>query len=440
MRKIQITLLLAAPLLFAFAAAAQDVNKWRNRGGNLLVTRGWLNAAQNDLDGQFCLFSGHSAVTPENDVFCYDASINKWTRVYPGNKSASQPVGGDLHAWGWDHIGKEYFLFDGSKVGWRAYAFNPVTKAWRRLTDADFPGLDDRSFIDGAGIATSPDHDLMVIAHGSNSVSVGNVVRILDLKNRTYSEMYTGIPPNRKNIQHQFLYISSLKKFLLFGGRGASGALRDLWLFDPASKTWMPIAHNNPPPGTYNGHMAYDSVQNVVYLVGGEGGSARVWILHLSNWTWEQLPLPSGTALVDYPTRRRYGIALFHPVAGFCTAAGALDSAAYWQSYQTWCFKHSLSIDDEPPQEPGPGNTNFVPSNLGDLTVSWAASPSDPGDVQRYELQRSEDGGATWVDQVNIPAAGSSSYSHTYKGVVDGPARVRAVDAAGNASEYIIAF
>ena len=424
-------------ILVGKTANAQEQNTWHNKGGYLQASRGWIDWQRNDVDGRYCLFSGHSATAAENDVWCYNAQTNQWQEVYPGDRSATQPIGGDLHAWGWDHIGKEYFLFDSGKTGWRSYAFNPITRSWRQLTDNDFSGLSSRTFISSSGTATSPDHDLMVITHGGAFPT--RVVRFLDLKNGVYSEINsTSNPPARTFIQNQFLYISSIKKFLLFGGSTGTQYLNDLWLLDTVTKTWMPIAQVNPPAATSNAHMAYDPIQDVVYLTGGDGGSARVSVLHVRNWTWQHLPLPAGSALVDYPSRRRNGGAMFHPVAGFCMVAGGLQGGTWIESLRTWCFKHAVSTDTVPPGQPPEGGSDFVPNNLGDLVAGWQKSASDPGDVTRYEVQRSQDNGVSWIDTVNITANGSPTYAHTYNGVLDGPFRVRAVDAAGNRSEYLV--
>ncbi|MGH7847226.1 MAG: Kelch repeat-containing protein [Candidatus Binatia bacterium] len=420
---------------FASTASAQFVNRWFNRGGAYLgYTRGWLDWKKNDVDGRYCFFSGASHNEAQNDVWCFDANLNKWTKVYPGDNSATPPHGRDDHSWDWDHVGNEYYLFDGA-FSFGVFAFNPVTKSWRQVTNAEYPGIGSRTWIFESGIATSPDHNLMVIAQG---YPMTRVVRFLNLQNKTYEEKTSGSPPPRQSIQNQFLYISSIQKFLLFGGRGPSGYLNDLWLLDPVTKTWTPVAHVNPPPGNAHAHMAYDHVQNVVYLVGGDTGNTRVWVLHLSNWTWQQLPLPSGTALINYPSKRVHGTAMFDPAAGFCTVGGDLSGAAYWQTWQTWCFKHSLSTDTDPPDAPPSGNSNFVQSLMGNLMVAWQASPSDPTDVSRYEVQRSENGGTTWINQVNVTATGAASYAHTYNGVVDSSVRVRAVDSFGNPSEYVV--
>ena len=426
-------LVMCLPLI----AHSQEQNQWHNKGGWLSVTRGWVDWKKNDYDGRYCLFSGHSATHAVNDVRCYDAAQNQWEIVFPGDSSATQPIGGDLHSWSWDPVDQEYLLFDSAKTGSRAWAFHMATRTWSKITNADIAGIEDRTFISGSGTATSPDDNLIVIVGGTVWSTPVSVVRYINLNNHTYSEQWSNVPPARSNIQNQFLYINSLHKFLLFSGRYADN---DLWLLDPKTRTWTPVAQVNPPPATANAQMAYDSEQNIVYLVGGSSGSARVWILHLSNWTWDELPLPAGTALVDYPSKRVHGTAMFDPASGFCTTVGLLNGATYKDTLRTWCFRHTVSVDSVPPTVPMAEGTTFVPANVGDLTVSWGASPDDPMDVDHYQVQRSEDGGNSWKDLVTVPATGAAGYSHTYSSVPSGPARVQAVDAAGNGSGYVIVY
>ena len=250
------------------------------------------------------------------------------------------PNGGDLHAFAWDHVNKEYITLDGSRNGRQAFAFNLTTRTWRPLTNADFSGLDGRTFVSGSGTAVSPDHDLIVIFGGGLYAS--NVTRILDLRNRTYREVVGPAALQRRSyVQNQFLYISSIKQFLLFGGWN-NQYLNDLWLFDPRSQTWTQVAHQNPPTGRYFAQMAYDPVQNIVYLTGGHNGSGRVSILHIATWTWEHLPLPPGRVLIDYPGQRSVGTAMFDPGSGFCTTAGELEGGTWLDNLRTWCFKHQV--------------------------------------------------------------------------------------------------
>ncbi len=433
---------LLGALLMSGTAQAEVVNQWTQVNAVVNdIPRGWLELEENDIDGRYCLFSGHSANTVRNDVLCFDSGTRTWNLASAGTNSTTPPIGGDLHAWGWDPVADEYLLFDG-KFAQQSYAFHYPTRVWRPLTNSDFPGIGARVAISNAGTATSPEHRLMVIVHGTIYGSPTSVVRYLtlDAAGRRFEETVTGVnPPARGSIQNQFLYIPTLQKFLLFGGEAGTGLLNDLWLLDPATRTWTPVVQTNPPPGTALAHMAYDAAQNVVYLSGGSGLiTSHVWVLNLDTWTWQQLPTPSGTAGIHYPKPRQYGASLFDPAVGFCTVFGALSNASSWlESLANWCFQHQFTSDTTPPDAPGPGTANFIPSNLGDLSLSWPRSSADPDDVDHYELQRSTNGGASYLDQINIPATGAASYSHIYQGVPQGPARVRSVDDAGNASVYV---
>jgi hypothetical protein len=428
-------------LAWTTPAAAQEVNTWHNRGGTVQIARSWLEWKRNNVDGRYCLFSGQSALKPSNDVLCYDAATNVWEEIFVGNGSKTDPLipaGGDLHGWGWDPVAKEYYVFDG-KFRYQQFAFKYETRTWRPLTDADYPGIETHTRVTGAGTATSLDHNIMIIVEGAVNSSPSTRVRFVDLVNQTYSETNGAAnPPARSNIQNQVLYIPPLRSFLLFGGNGVGGADRnDVWLYDLDRRLWVPIDTTNRPPGTANAHMAYDPQQNIVYLAGGNGiTTPRVWILKLSNWTWEELPTPAGTPLVSYPTRRVHGASMFDPVAGFCLVGGVMDGATWQQSLQTWCFKHTVASDSVAPAPPTNVVGSSAPSGLVDLTVMWQASSSDPSDVDHYQVQRSQDGGNSWTGGVQVPANGSPSYSFTYQGVPGGPVRVRAIDAAGNASGF----
>jgi hypothetical protein len=162
--------------------------------------------------------------------------------------------------------------------------------------------------------------------------------------------------PKRSRTTGQFLYIPSLRKFLLFGGYdGVSAALNDLWLLDPATWSWTPVTAQDPPSGRFFSQMAYDRINDLVYLYGGHGAAdGRVSVLHLSTWTWEHLPEPPGTVLVDYPGIRRVGAGIFDPGAGFCSGAGVLVGTDWVGSARIWCWTHSFN-GSPPPPPPLPG-------------------------------------------------------------------------------------
>ena len=171
-------------------------------------------------------------------------STNVLETVYVNGSQTPDPRNGDLQNFGWDHVNLEYLAMDGGRtIGPYPMAFSMVTRTWRILTNADFAGVESRTIASGAGSATSPDHDVFVVFAGSHHGYVGRKALIYDLRNRTYSELNAPVSmPSRSRTQGQFLYISSLKRFLLFGGSGSSyELLNDLWLLDPTTWTWTSV-------------------------------------------------------------------------------------------------------------------------------------------------------------------------------------------------------
>lgn len=337
----RLPLLLLAQLMLAGAAPVAWGNEWANRGGLLNPGGGWFQWVQNTVDGRHC------ALGYNGNLQCYDPPINALETVYVDKSRTPDPQNGDLQIFGWDHVNREYLAMDGGRtIGPYPMAFSMMTRRWRILTNADFNAIESRTRAASAGSATSPDHDLFVVFAGAHAGYPGRKVLIYDLRNRTYRELIgPASMPSRNRTQGQFLYVASLKKFLLFGGAGESGQLlNDLWLFDPATWRWIPVKAQHPPSGRYFSQMAYDSINDLVYVYGGYGAAdGGVSVLHLSTWIWEHLPAPPGTVLVDYPGIRRVGAGIFDPSAGFCSGAGVLVGTNWLGSARIWCWTHQVN-------------------------------------------------------------------------------------------------
>jgi len=189
---------------------------------------------------------------------------------------------------------------------------------------------------------------------------------------------------NRARTLGQFLYIPSLQKFLLFGGITADyRPLNDLWVLDPTTWVWTAMAAQNPPAGRYYSQMAYDSINDVVYLYGGHGATdGGVSVLHLDTWTWEHLPEPPGTVGVDYPGIRRVGAGIFDPSAGFCSGSGVLPGTDWVGSAKIWCWTHSFGEPPPPPPPPPPGWV-LITNTSGHIRFEYRSAP--PVGVEVYD-------------------------------------------------------
>jgi len=348
----RLTLVLLAQLVLAGASPVTWANDWVNRGGRLNPGGGWFQWVQNTFDGRYC------ALGYKGNLQCYDPGTNVLETVYADGSQTPDPQNGDLQIFGWDNVNLEYLAMDGGRtIGPNPLAFSMVTRTWRILTNADFDAIESRTKAAAAGSATSTDHDLFVVFAGGANGYPGTKSLVYDLRNRTYGEL-SGPPamPSRKFTQGQFLYIPSLQRFLLFGGYSlSSGPLNDLWLLDPATWVWTPVTALNPPSGRYFSQMTYDRINDLVYLYGGHGATdGGVSALHLDTWTWEHLPEPPGTVLVNYPGLRRVGAGIFDPGAGFCSGAGALSGTNWVGSAEIWCWTHSFDGSPPPPPPPPP--------------------------------------------------------------------------------------
>lgn len=378
----RLTLVLLAQLVLAGAVPHAWGNEWFNRGGRLNPGGGWFQWIQNTVDGRYC------ALGYGGNVQCYDPATNVLETVYVNASQTPDPQNGDLQVFGWDHVNMEYLAMDGGRtIGPHPMAFSMVTRTWRILTNADFDAIESRTVASGAGSATSPDHDLFVVFAGSHHGYPGRKVLVFDLRNRTYRELAAPTSmASRNRTQGQFLYISSLRRFLLFGGSSTSyELLNDLWLLDPATWTWTNVTAQNPPSGRTFSQMAYDHVNDLVYLYGGHGATdGGVSALRISTWTWEHVPEPPGTILVDYPGIRRVGAGIFDPGAGFCTGSGVLVGTNWVGSAEIWCWTHSFDGSPPPPPPPPP-------------MPGWVRATDTP-DRARFEFQATPPTGVDLYD------------------------------------------
>jgi hypothetical protein len=93
------------------------------------------------------------------------------------------------------------------------------------------------------------------------------------LTNRTTGGMK---PPPRS--QAGMSYDSKRDRMLLFGGYGATGALDDLWAWDPTSGDWSQITYTGArPTARYGIWTFYDPGRDKVYVYGQNWGNYQIW-------------------------------------------------------------------------------------------------------------------------------------------------------------------
>ena len=129
----------------------------------------------------------------------------------------------------------------------------------------------------------------------------------LDLATKQYvQKIPSGLstsPPARGEIANQFVYDSSHNRFVLFGGRCYENArctyntkLDDTWVYDAGSNSWSNVSSSVRPPARDQGHMFFDTLNNVMVLYGGTGASGTLndlWTFDLNTLQWTQQATPT---------------------------------------------------------------------------------------------------------------------------------------------------
>lgn len=156
---------------------------------------------------------------------------------------------------------------------------------------------------------------MILLAGGTKSTSCLNDSWVLDDANSsagvsTWIQLSPSgsLPPARLNFS--VAYNSSTNSLIVFGGSNcASGYLSDVWVLNNANgeggtPSWTQLSPSGiGPSARENSSATYDSVNNVLTVFGGDGGSnglSDVWTLSNANGqggtpSWRQLS-PTGTA------------------------------------------------------------------------------------------------------------------------------------------------
>lgn len=133
--------------------------------------------------------------------------------------------------------------------------------------------------------------------------------------------------------------VSDGNAIYVFGGRGPSGDLSDLWAFDLATGSWREIQSDNAPPARFGHSVAYSTFDSRMVIFGGQAGSdflSDTWAFTPAGEAWEQLQIPGDAPLPRYGSASAYDPVGRLIVSHGFTSAGRFDD--------TWAF--SLSINN----------------------------------------------------------------------------------------------
>jgi hypothetical protein len=296
--------------------------------GGLPGRRGWIQVAFDPVTGEVVLFGG-DAETYVSDLFTFSFAENRWHLRRP-HPDTDGPCRRDNHTFVYDPIGKKFWMWNGSigdNTGADAqpgclrgangglWTYDRPTNAWTLVGDAYDPML-------APGAAFDPETRMIVQFGGEHRLTSNTQdwTVLLDTKTGRF-ERLMGLgasPPPSVNLQGGLLYVPTIKKFLLFGGRQSSGAkvARDqTWLFDPRRRRWERLQPPISPPARDLHSMVFDEANGVVILHAGraadrEGTLADTWVFDPVKGTWADIT----AKLADPGPPMRYGNGVYDPL------------------------------------------------------------------------------------------------------------------------------
>jgi Bacterial Ig domain/Kelch motif/Galactose oxidase, central domain len=188
-----------------------------------------------------------------------------------------------------------------------------------------------------------------------------------------------GTGPSPSLLLGGMAYSTVAQKVYLFGGSDGITYYSDVWSYDVPSNTWtlMPPAGGVAPSGRYRCGFAYDSLNNIFLLYGGQNASGILgdtWAFNLATSAWTQLAPPQTPPLAASPVWARLSYDSDHNAFVLAQQGSGGYFGGIWTPYaiQTWLFRYEGA---------GPNAGTSAPSaqpaagGLNRNSVSWAKEP-----------------------------------------------------------------
>lgn len=233
-----------------------------------------------------------------NNLDLYDPGLDRWVCRRTGEISgADRPRNGCTRSVLYDTRRKEWHFFGGTGSG----PYNPPY-----LSSYTYDVGKD-SFTYKASEGTMPlghvgcvlsydaDHDVTIFPDSAK-------VYVFHFETGLWETRNVWPSPGRLDVYQRTAYVSSIGKFMAVQPRIiGSDSLLDTWIYDPETNQWDSLTGAvRPPYRACKYGLAYDSLNDVVLLVGGQvrwGGTNMndMWIYHPRTNAWEEVgPAPAG--------------------------------------------------------------------------------------------------------------------------------------------------
>ncbi|MDE2396832.1 MAG: hypothetical protein KGM91_15465, partial [Burkholderiales bacterium] len=196
--------------------------------------------------------------------------------------------------------GSSYLLFATTGAG--VWYYDPAAQKWTgQNTPPGYLGPT-------PGARYAPGADLSPVAnafalYGGSATSADYSVWKLDLATKLWTQLpvpASGTPPNLREIGASFVYDQAHDVFILFGGKCAfdstcpdQSVVGQTWAYSLATNTWTNMNPPSAPSARAEQVMAYDSVNKVVVMYGGQTADGTVqsdtWYYDYPSNTWTQV-------------------------------------------------------------------------------------------------------------------------------------------------------
>lgn len=142
------------------------------------------------------------------------------------------------------------------------------------------------------------------------------------------------VPPARRD--HSM--VTDGTSIFLFGGRGRTGELNDLWIYDLAAGVWTEIQSPSPPSPRFGHNAVYSELDSRIVIFGGQAGSqffGDTWAFTPGVDSWEELQIPG-----DAPSARYGAAAAYDPSGRLIVSHGFTSSGRF---DDTWALALSTN-------------------------------------------------------------------------------------------------
>lgn len=252
--------------------------------------------AGDEAGGRLVLFGGRDGDNvPLGDTWLFDLATESWREASGAGTAAPSPRFG--HAVAVDQGTRQLYLFAGQADGATffddAWRLDLETLVWSPIETGDGPRPSARygtsAVLDGAG--------KLLVSHGFTFDGRFDDTWALDLATATWTDV-SPAPETRplRRCLHEAVWDAAAGRMLLFGGCSSGFGpcpQGDLWVFDPAARTWTELTPAARPAARSNPALVVDPSGERVLLLDGltaEGHVADLWALPLAGDAgWEAI-------------------------------------------------------------------------------------------------------------------------------------------------------